>query len=153
MAWPPANTTAYLSQGYTTIRWGTDGLLPNSGNNGTGGGVQASGYTGFYIVESIRGQDEIENIYIEQGTGLKATRIQLIQGRNYVVTAVDDTLMTPPAAGNLYTLVDPISGGGNTYNFRVTANGYNASRKVEGKREFTLEYLTLIEGNGIIPAP
>ena len=150
-SWPPAYSSAFIGTGYTTIRWGTDGVMANSGVNGTGGGVQAAGYTGFYIVESIRGQDEIDNTYIKQGTGLKATRIQLWQGRNYTITVVDDTLMTPPSPGSLISLVDTVGAGASTYQFRVTSNGYNASREVEGKREITCEYLTLIEGNGTPP--
>ena len=170
--WPPANTSAYLSEGYTSIRWGTDGMLTNyssaggatvdglsvstlGGATGTPGGGVLPGnatYGGFFIVESIRGQDEIENIYIEQGTGLKATRIQLWQGRNYTITVTDDTNMSPPSPGGLVTICDPISGGGNTYSFRVTQNAYNTGRKVEGKREITCEYLTLIEGSGTPPA-
>lgn len=152
MSWPPANTSAFISSGYTSIRWGTDQIMNNSTPNGSGGGVTAVGYSGFYILESIRGTDEIDNIYIEQGTGLKATRIQLIQGRNYTLTAVDDTNMTPPSAGSQIRLVDTVSGGSTSYLFTVTANAYNAARKVEGKREITAEYLTLIEGNGTPPA-
>ena len=119
----------------------------NGTPNGGGGG-----YLGFYTLESIRGTDEIENIYIEQGTGLKVTRIQLWQGRNYVLTVVDDTSMTPPGPGTSLSLVDTVSGGSVTYTFKVTSNGYNAARKVEGKREVTCEYLTCIEGGGTPPA-
>jgi hypothetical protein len=146
MAWPPSYTNAFIGTGYTTIRWGTDGVMSNGSPNGSGGG-----FNGFYIVESMRGQDEIENIYIEQGTGLKATRIQLWQGRNYTITVVDDTSMTPPSPGSLIALVDTVGAGASVYQFRVTSNGYNANRKVEGKREVTAEYLTLIEGGGNPP--
>ena len=146
MAWPPSYTAAFLATGVTTIRWGTDGMMANSGVNGSGGG-----YGGYYTVESIRGNDEIENIYIEQGTGLKATRIQLWQGRRYVLTVVDDTGMTPPSPATYVALVDSVGAGASIYQFRVVDNGYNAARKVEGKREITAEYLTLIEGAGTPP--
>ena len=142
-SWPPSFSTAFLGQGYTTIRFGTDGMMANTSPNGSGGGA-----FGFYILESIRANDEIENYYIEQGTGLKATRIQLKQGRRYVLTVVDDTNFTPPTAGSKIAVVDPISGGAATYQFTTIENGYNSSRKVEGKRELTVEYLTLIEGAG-----
>jgi len=145
-SWPPNYSSAFIGSGYTTIRWGTDAIMANSGVNGSGGG-----FGGYYIVESIRGQDEIENIYIEQGTGLKATRIQLWQGRNYVLTVVDDTSMTPPSPGSSIALVDTVGAGASIYTFIVTSNGYNAARKVEGKREITAEYLTLIEGSGTPP--
>ena len=146
MAWPPAYSTAFIGSGVTTIRWGTDGVMANGGSNGSGGG-----YLGYYTVESMRGTDEIENIYIEQGTVLKVTRIQLWQGRNYTITVVDDTGMTPPSPGSSINLVDQVGGGASIYTFKVTSNGYNAARKVEGKREITAEYLTCIEGGGTPP--
>jgi len=146
MAWPPSYSDAFIGSGYTTIRWGTDQIMANTSPNGSGGG-----FGGFYIVESIRGNDEIEVQYIEQGTGLKATAITLWQGRRYVLTVVDDTSMTPPSPASLISLVDTVSGGAQTYSFRVVDNGYNAARKVEGKREITAEYLTLIEGGGTPP--
>lgn len=144
MAWPPAYTSAFIGSGMTTIRWGTDGMMANGAPNGSGGGQG-----GFYIVESIRSMDEIENIYIENGTGLKATRIQLWQGRNWTFTVVDDTGMIPPSPFSQVTLVDPMSAAIAT--FRVINNAYNAARKVEGKREVTAEFLTLIEGGGSVP--
>ena len=145
MAWPNAQT-AYLATGVTSIRWGTDGVLSTSANgNGSGG------YAGFYTVESIRANDEVDTMYIEQGTGLKATRIQLWQGRRYTITVVDDVNMTLPAPNTYVTVVDIIGGGGTSYTCRVIDNGYNASRKVEGKRELTVEVLTLIELGGSVP--
>jgi hypothetical protein len=146
MAWPPAYNNAFIGFGYTTIRWGTDGVMANISPNGSGGG-----YGSYYIVESIRGDDEIEVQYIEQGTGLKATAITLWQGRKYTITVVDDTSMIPPFPASNIALVDIVGGGASTYKFRVISNGYNAARKVEGKREITAEYLTLIEGTGKPP--
>lgn len=143
MAWPPAYSAAFIGSGSTSIKWGTDGIMAVSGN-GTGGGVFGS-----YTVESIRPNDEIENIYIENGTGLKSTRIQLWQGRVVTLTVVDDLNMTPPSPNSQITLTDPMSGV--VYTFRVTANGTNNARKVEGKREITAEYLTNIEGGGTVP--
>lgn len=145
MAWPPAYGAAFIGTGSTTIKWGTDGIMANGSPNGNGSG----GVGGFYTIESVRPADEIENIYIEQGTGLKATRIQLMQGRQYVFTVVDDTNMTHPAMGNLIQAVDPMSTA--LLQFRITQNGYSTQRKTEGKREVTAEYLTLIEGGGNIP--
>ena len=171
MSWPPAQSAAFITSGYTTIRWGTDGILANLNTSGTpgnpsnsgqilgsgsqGGGVTVSNYGGFYIVESIRGNDEIENIYIEQGTGLKATRIQLVQGRKYVMTVVDDTNILPPFANSKVYIVDPLGSGGTIHFLQcsVVENSENLARKVEGKREITVEYLTCIEGAGTVPAP
>lgn len=147
MAWPPAYSTAFLGTGVTTIRWGSDGIMSNAFPNGNGQG----GYAGFYTVESINGTDELDTIYIEQGTGLRATRIQLWQGRSYTITVVDDTNMIPPSAATYLSLVDTVGAGASIYQFRVINNGYNTARKVEGKREITCEYLTLIEGGGSPP--
>lgn len=147
MAWPPAYSTAFIGTGVTTIRWGTDGIMTNASPNGNAQG----GYGGFYTVESIHGNDEIDTSYIEQGTGLKTTRIQLWQGRRYILTVVDDTNMTPPSPSSLISLVDTVGAGASTYSFRTIENGYNAARKVEGKRELTVEYLTCIEGGGTPP--
>ena len=147
MAWPPAYSNAFLAQGVTTIRWGTDGIMTNAAPNGNGSG----GFQGFFTLETIRGEDEMDVIYIEQGSGLKATRITLWQGRNYVLTAVDDTNMTPPSPASQLYIVDALGAGGSIYYFRVTKNGYNSSRKSEGKREITCEYLTCIEGGGTPP--
>ena len=88
---------------------------------------------------------------LSRGTGLKATRIQLWQGRRYTITVVDDVNMTLPAPNTYVTVVDIIGGGGTSYTCRVIDNGYNAARKVEGKRELTVEVLTLIELGGSVP--
>lgn len=147
MAWPPVYTTAFLAQGVTTIRWGTDGIMANTAPNGNGAG----GFAGFYTVESLHGTDVIDKSYVEQGSGLNATRILLWQGRSYTLTVVDDTNMTPPAPGTLLSLADTISGGAVIYQFRVVENGDNTVRKDVHKREITAEYMTCIEGAGTPP--
>ena len=147
--WPPAYTTAFLAQGVTTIRWGTDGIMANTAPNGNGAG----GFAGFYTIETIRGTDKVDTMYIEQGSGLEATRIQLIQGRRYTMTVVDDTNMVPPSFATKLSFVDTISGGAATYLFQLIENGDNTVRKAEHKRELTVEYLTCIEGGGTIPTP
>lgn len=147
MAWPPAYSTSFLADGVTTIRWGTDGIMANSAPNGSGGG-----FLGFYTIESLRGTDEIDTSYIEQGTGFKATRIRLWQGRRYNLTVVDDTGMTPPSVGTKLSLVDTVSGGSMIYQFTLIDNGDNTVRKDAHKREMTVEYLTCIEGAGTPPA-
>ena len=144
MSWPPAYSAAFIGTGVTTIKWGTDGILPVQAPNGTSGG-----YGGSFTVESIRPADEIDTMYIEQGSGLKATRIQLWQGRKVTITVVDDTGYTHPSPGSTLYAQDPMSTAFLT--FRVIENGYNAARKVEGKRDITAEYLTLIEGAGSVP--
>jgi hypothetical protein len=146
MAWPPAPTTDFLTSGVTTIRWGTDGIMANTSPNGSGGG-----FGGYYTIETIRGTDKVDTMYIEQGSGLEATRIQLIQGRRYTMTVVDDTNMTPPSFATKLSFEDTISGGAALYLFQLIENGDSTVRKAEHKRELTVEYLTCIEGAGTIP--
>ena len=154
MSWPNPQT-AYLATGITTIRWGTDGVMANTSPNGSGGGsiyASGAGGIGYYTVESIRANDEVDTIYIEQGTGLKATRIQIWQGRRFTLTVVDDTLMTPPLPSTYVSIIDVMQGVDTTiFTARVIDNGYNTARKVEGKREITCEVLTLIELAGALP--
>lgn len=119
--------------------------MSNASPNGTGSG----GVGGFFTLESIRFADEIDNIYIPNGTGLKSTRIQLWQGRNCVMTAVDDTNFVPPSPNSQLSVIDSLSG--SLLTFRVTQNGTNTQRATENKREITCEYLTNIEGAGSVP--
>src|SRR6266705_6284554 len=127
MPWPPSNpSTGYQMAGVTTVQWGTDALF-NS-----------------WIVESLTSTDVIETIYIEQGTGLRAVRIQLFQGREIDLTIVADSRFVHPTAGTTVTVVDPLSGV--TLSGKVVANSFNAARKVEGKRVIRIVIDTLIEG-------
>ncbi len=130
MAWPPVPSTSFLTTS-TTVQWGTDGILSN------------------YIVKSIRSTDTQEVIYIENGTGLRAIRIQLWQGREVEITVVGDSTFTHPSPESALTVIDPLSGTSMT--FRTTANAYNASRKVEGERIISAVFDTLIEGAGSPP--
>ena len=144
MAWPPAYSAAFIGTGVTTIKWGTDGIMPVQAPNGSTGG-----FAGSYTIESIRPMDEVDTIYIAQGSGLKATRIQLWQGRKVTVTVVDDAGMTHPSPGSYVYIQDPMST--SFLQFKVIENGYNAARQAEGKRDISAEYLTLIEGGGSVP--
>lgn len=139
MAWPPAYDSAFQGLGITTIKWGTSGIFtgnPNSTN-------------GEYIVKSMRSTDIFETIYIENGTGLRAVRIGLIQGREMELTVVDDTSLTPPTYNTVLTLVDTLSG--TSMSLRLIDNSYNAARKQEGERVMRVVFDTLIEGGGTIP--
>lgn len=130
MAWPPVASTSFLIT-QTTIQWGTDGILNN------------------YIVKSIRTADTQEVIYIENGTGLRAVRIQLWQGRDCEITVVGDSTFTHPSPESSLSVIDPLSG--TLMTFKVTANAYNASRKQEGERVISAVFDTLIEGGGNPP--
>ena len=139
MSWPPVTGTAFLLDGMTSIKWGTDGILTGNAN--------AIGNS--YIVKSIRNMDAFETIYIENGFGLRATRVGLIQGREVELTVVDDTSFNPPTYDSQITMVDTLSGA--TLIFRVIDNSYNAARKQEGDRVMRCVFDTLIEGAGTIP--
>ncbi len=128
--WPPAPSTSFLTTS-TTVEWGTTGILGN------------------YIVKSIRSTDTQEVIYIENGTGLRAIRIQLWQGREVEITVVADSTFTHPSPETALTVIDPLSG--TSLTFRTVSNAYNASRKVEGERVISAVYDTLIEGGGTPP--
>ena len=145
MSWPPAYTASFIGSGATTIKWGTDGII-NVGNIGVG---NSGGVFGAYTVVSCRPSDEIDTQYIEQGSGLKATRIMLWQGRRITFTVVDDTGFTPPSPNSQIQALDPLSG--SLLTFRVVDNGSTASRKTEAQREITAEYLTMIEGANTVP--
>lgn len=135
MAWPPVPSTSFLTTS-TTVQWGTDGIW-----------VNPSG--GYYIVKSIRSMDTQEVIYIENGTGLRAIRIQLWQGREVEITVVATSDFVHPSPESAVQVVDPLSG--EVLTFRSTANAYNASRKQEGERVISAVYDTLIEGAGSPP--
>jgi hypothetical protein len=134
MPWPPSPNAAFLMQGITTIKWGTDGLYST------------------YIVKSMTPTDEIEVIYIENGTGLKSTRIDLAQGRQWDITVIDDTSIVPPRINTNITIVDPLGvmSGGNGTNITARVIGKNgqAARKQEADLIIRAEYLTNIEGAG-----
>ncbi len=93
--------------------------------------------------------DIFETIYIENGIGLRATRIGLVQGREMELTVVDDTSFSPPTYNTQLTLTDPLSSA--VMVFSVIDNSYNANRKQEGDRVMRVVFDTLIEGAGTIP--
>ena len=133
MAWPPTlNSTAYLlAAGFGNyVLWGTDGLSS-------------------YIVESCRPTDEIENIPIQNGSGMTVGVVTLWDGRQIAFTLIDDYRLTPPTPGSLWQIQDPTSG--SLLYFRVTGFGYSVAPKTPGRREITAEYKTMIEGNGTVP--
>ncbi len=121
MPWPPtAPSTGFVSKGVTTIVWGTDGVVPPA-------------FT--YIVKSVRNSQRVEEAKVENGTGLTATEILLIDGQDYEITVVDDTTISPPVAGQVITLVVPIFGTtSNNFQFEVINNSYNMARKQDAER-------------------
>lgn len=140
MAWPPTSNNAFnitgSGTGSTSLKWGTDGMY------------------GSYIVKDISPADEVEKIYVENGTGLKSIRIMLFQGRKVDITVVDDSNITPPVIGALVNIVDSlasVAGTGVNTSFRVIDKNGKGARKVEGDLIISAEYLTNIEGAGTVP--
>lgn len=147
---PTTNVTTrsdgYSNVGITTLIWGTDGLLASPAPGGTYAG------TGFYIVESIDQETYSESIYIENGTGQKASRIIIDNGQRWVVSVQDDTGMAPPQVGDEVSIKDSaalLSGVAATranYTATVVSSGERFTRKGVAMRNVTVEYLTLIDG-------
>jgi hypothetical protein len=138
MAWPPgagSAGSAYLASGVTTIAWGTSGITTGNG-----------------IVKSIRSEEDVEIIYIENGTGIRVNRQLLWQGRKVDITLVYDTRQPEPTIGSALTVTDPLSN--LTFVFIMTGTGASASRKAEGERTITAEYMAGVDGgSGSIATP
>ena len=135
MAWPSITSAQTNIGGVTTIRWGTGGIWPQNSAA---------------IVISADAAEEAEKIYIEQGEGLKATRITLKQGRTWDFTVVDDSAVfaSPPAVGSMITVVNFLANNTNAASQAVVIdNNYRAARKQEGHRVIRAEIITLIDGS------
>ena len=133
MAWPPASSINSTGLGYegslpTTLAWGTDGLYP---------GV---------IVTSVRDSQMIEEIKIDNGSGITATQIILKDGEQYEITVIDDRSITWPSSGTTVTLYSPLFTGGSatSVTFIVVDNAYAAARKAAGERTLLCKKYTLI---------
>jgi hypothetical protein len=133
MAWPVTNAhIVRLQNGITTtIAWGTEGM---------------NTYT--YIVKSLRAQRLVEEIKIEQGSGLTAIDVLLIDGDQVEVTVIDDTTIKPPDVGSAVFFTNPLNAStasppwslGLFQGFWVIDNSYNAARKTEGERVLLCKY-------------
>jgi hypothetical protein len=125
MAWPPTKSTGFTLNGApTTIVWGTDGTY------------------GSTIVKSIRSSIMMEEIKIENGTGLTVVQILLNDGYEVEITCVDDSAITFPAPGAAITIGNGSSGG--DLAMTVVNNNCSSSRKQEGERVISAKKYTLI---------
>lgn len=129
MAYPPVlPTTGFKLEGINTyIVWGTDGFESNS----------LSGY----IVVSVRDSQRVELPIIENGSGLTAYQIILTDGEDYEVEVVENTNVTPPAAGSILTLVSAYFT--NSQTFLCVNSSTQFARKQEGRRTLTAKSYTL----------
>lgn len=132
MAWPPASNIAtglgYKSALPTTLAWGTDGL-----------------YSGV-IVTSIRPAQMIEEIKVENGTGLTSTQVLLNDGVQIEVSCIDDRSVTWPSSGAVLTLLSPLPTGGaaTSIALQVVDNSYQGTRKAPGERTLLCKKYTLL---------
>ncbi len=136
MAWPPTSgSTTFTPRigtgGPTTIAWGTDGIWSNGGTA---------------IVVSAKSELMLEEIKIENGTGLTAETINLKDGAMMEITVIDDRSVTFPDWMTTITLIDPqpTGAGGTSTTFQVLSNNYQAERKKEGQRTILAKKYTLI---------
>ena len=102
---------------------------------GFGGGNYA-------IVKSIRPAERVDEILIENGVGLTATLVLLRDGYNYDVTVVDQYTITYPVVGAFASIVVPFTA--SPVNGIVVAHSYDATRKKEDDRTFTMRTFRLI---------
>jgi len=139
------NVLIQSSSGVTTLIWGTDGMMISPTPGGTFAG------TGYYIVESIDQETDAETIYIENGSGQKAARIQIINGMKWTLSVQDDTGMTPPTVGSTAVILDGArlisntAGGATVTNCRVIASGEKFTRKGVAVRNISVEKLALVD--------
>ena len=134
MPWPPSspvqNANGFIIEGVTTIVWGTDWATI-----GFGGGNYA-------IVKSVRPAERADEIRIENGVGLTATLVLLRDGYDYDVTVVDQYTVTYPIVGTFASILVPFTA--SPVNGIVVATAYDATRKREDDRTFTLRTFRLI---------
>jgi hypothetical protein len=88
----------------------------------------------------------IEEIKIDQGSGLTATQILINDGDEVEFTVVDDRSITWPLAGGTVTFINPQPNGisGTPELYQVVNNNYTTARKVEGERTVLAKKYTLI---------
>lgn len=137
MAWPPASNLAtglgYLGSLPVTLAWGTDGLYTEDGVS--------------VIVLSIRPAQMVEEIPIENGSGVVSTQVLIVQGQQVEITVLDDRSVTAwPKAGQVITVLSPLPSGAaaTSTNYEVVDNSYQGSRKAPGERTILAKVYTLI---------
>lgn len=132
MAWPItfniANGVGKNGLEPSLLAWGTEGI-----------------YSGV-IVKTIRASQMIEEVKIEQGSGLTATQVLIYDGDEIEITVVDDRAITFPQAGSTVTLINPQpnGAGGTSELFMVVNNNFSTARKTEGERTILAKKYLLI---------
>lgn len=131
MAWPNVNTGNVNIAGTTTIRWGTGHAWAPSTSA---------------VVLSADSAKDVEKIYLEQGDGMRATRVLINQGQTWDFTVQDDSGIAWPNVAEQVIVVSFLGGTSNyAYKGCVVDNNYRAARKQEGQRVIRIENMTLID--------
>ncbi len=132
MAWPISFNLAFgvgkAGNLPSLLAWGTDGIYTSA------------------IVKTIRASQMIEEVKIEQGSGLTATDVLIYDGDEVEMTVVDDRSITWPLAGGTVSLINPQpnGAGGSSELYQVINNNYTTARKVEGERTILAKRYILI---------
>lgn len=133
MAWPPSPTSTFIvngaKTGTTTLVWGTDALYSSA------------------IVKSATQRTMAEEIKIENGTGLTAWHILLVDGQEYEFTLVYDTATVNSQdiqVGDTVSLRDmtTASTSPSNLNFIVTSSNLSSARKQEAEFQVTAKYFS-----------
>lgn len=134
-SWPPTfniNTTFLGKNGAipSLLAWGTDGLVA----------------AGSVIAKSVRAIPMIEEIKIEQGSGLTATQQLLNDGDEYELVVEDDRAVSWPAPGTPVTYINPQPNGtgGTSEVYMTVNNNWSGARKTNGERSFLAKRYSLI---------
>lgn len=136
MAWPTVNSNVNIA-GVTTIKWGTGGAYAPAGAA---------------IVISADEAQDVEKLYVEQGDGLRATRMLLSHGWTWDFTVIDDSsaFATGPNVNDQVTVVHFLGTGANhTFKGTIIDNNYRAARKQEGHRVMRIEIMKLIDTTSV----
>jgi hypothetical protein len=88
----------------------------------------------------------VEEIKIENGSGLTVTQVLLNDGQEIEISVVDDRAITWPVTGQTVTLIDPQPNGtaGTSTIFQVINNNYSVARKQDGERTIMAKRYKLI---------
>lgn len=133
MSWPTITSAQDNIAGVTTIRWGTGGSFPSA---------QTA------VVISADQDVDTEAIYLENGEGLKATRVLLQHGFKWNYTIQDDSSLFPSGMNvNDQVIITHFIGSGVNYVKKGTIvnTNYRAARKQEGHRVIQVDSITLID--------
>jgi len=133
VSWPPSrniqNGLGAVGSPPSALAWGSEGL-----------------WSGL-IVKSLRATEMVQELNIENGTGLTSVNIILFDGDQIEITVQDDRNVTFVRTGGIITtILNPLPNGAaaTAENFQVVNSSYSAQQKQNGERSFTCKKYLLI---------